>query len=62
MEKTLAGKLADAEKRIVESKSKALSAVNDIATDTAGAIVSKLIGQNVSADDVKKALNAGAGE
>lgn len=62
VEKTLAGQLADAEKRIVESKSKALSAVNDIATDTAGAIVSKLIGQNVSADDVKKALNAGAGE
>lgn len=62
VEKTLAAKLADAEKRIVESKSKALSAVNDIATDTAGAIVSKLIGQNVSADDVKKALATAAGE
>lgn len=56
VEKTLAAKLADAEKRIADSKSKAFTAVNDIAADTAGAVVSKLIGQNVSADEVKKAL------
>lgn len=62
VESTLSAKLADAEKRIAATKSKALLAVNDIAVDTAGTIVSKLIGQNVSADEVKKALGAGAGE
>lgn len=61
VEKTLAAKLADAERRISESKVKALSAVNDIAADTAGAVVSQLIGQSVSADEVKKAL-ASAGK
>lgn len=62
VEKTLAAKLAEAEKRIGESKSKALAVVNEIAADTAGAVVSKLIGQNVSADEVKKALAQVAGE
>lgn len=62
VEKTLAAKLTEAEKRISASKSKALSAVNEIAVDTAGAVVSKLIGQNVSADEVKKALAQVAGE
>ncbi|MCB1485079.1 MAG: F0F1 ATP synthase subunit B [Hyphomicrobiaceae bacterium] len=62
VEKTLAGKLQDAEQRIAATKTKALSAVNDIAADTAGAVVSKLIGQNVSADDIKKALSPSAGE
>ena len=62
VEKTLAAKLADAEKSIAASKSKALAAVGEIATDTAGAVVSKLIGQNVSADEVKKVLAQVAGE
>lgn len=63
VESTLAAKLADAETRIAQSKSKALSAVNDIAADTAGEVVSKLIGQKVSTDEVKKALGAvAAGE
>ncbi|MGE0054205.1 MAG: F0F1 ATP synthase subunit B [Hyphomicrobium sp.] len=62
VEKTLAGKLQDAEQRIAATKTKALSAVNDIAADAAGAVVSKLIGQNVSADDIKKALSPSAGE
>lgn len=58
VEKTLAGKLAQAEQRIAATKTKALTAVNDIAADTAGAVVSKLIGQNVSAEEIKKALGA----
>lgn len=62
VEKTLAAKLQDAEQRIAATKTKALSAVNDIAADTAGAVVSKLIGQTVSADEIKKALNASAGK
>lgn len=62
VEKTIAAKLAEAEKRIAETKSKALAAVNDIAVDTAGAVVAKLTGQTVSAEDVKKALAPVAGE
>lgn len=62
VEKTLAAKLQDAEQRIAATKTKALSAVNDIAADTAGAVVSKLIGQTVSADEIKKALSASAGK
>jgi len=62
VERKLAGKLQDAETRISATKSKALSAVNDIAAETASAVVSKLIGQDVNADEVKKALRPIAGE
>lgn len=61
-ESQISAKLAEAESRITATKSKALSAVNDIAADTASAIVAKLIGQDVSADEVKKALQATAGK
>lgn len=62
VEKALAGKLADAEARISATKAKALTAVNDIAAETASAVVAKLIGQDVSADEVKKALHSAAGK
>jgi len=62
VESQIAAKLADAEARISATKSKALSAVNDIAADTASAVVAKLIGQDVHADEVKKALAAIAGK
>lgn len=62
VEKQLASKLQDAETRIAATKSKALSAVNDIAAETASAVVGKLIGQDVSLADVKKALSPAAGE
>jgi F-type H+-transporting ATPase subunit b len=62
VESQIAAKLAEAEARIAATKSKALSAVNDIAADTATAVVSKLIGQDVHADEVKKALAAIAGK
>lgn len=61
-EKQISAKLQEAETRIAATKSKALSAVNDIAAETASAVVSKLIGQDVSLDDVKKALRPIAGE
>ncbi len=61
VEKQLSAKLQDAEKRIGETKTKALSAVNEIAADTASAIVSKLIGQDVKADEVKKVLRPAGG-
>jgi F-type H+-transporting ATPase subunit b len=62
VEKKLAAKMQDAEKRIQDTKSKALTAVNDIAAETAGAVVSKLIGQTVTLDEIKKALRPAAGE
>lgn len=58
----IAVKLQDAEARIATTKSKAVSAIGDIATDTARAVVSKLIGQDVSPDDVKKVLQPVPGE
>ncbi len=61
-ESSITAKLADAEKRITATKDKALLAVNDIAADTARAVVSKLVGHDVSLDDVKKVLQPVAGK
>jgi F-type H+-transporting ATPase subunit b len=55
-------KLAEAESRIAATKSQALASVNEIAADTVSAIVAKLLGENVSANEVKRALEPGAGE
>jgi F-type H+-transporting ATPase subunit b len=49
-------KIQEAEMRIAGTKAKALSAVTDIAADTAKAVVAKLVGQDVSLDEVKKVL------
>ncbi|MFV0294985.1 MAG: ATP F0F1 synthase subunit B, partial [Hyphomicrobiaceae bacterium] len=54
VDETNAAKLAETEARIAETKSKALASVNDLAADTASAIVERLIGQPVSAEDVQK--------
>jgi F-type H+-transporting ATPase subunit b len=62
VETQIASKLKDAEARIVATKTKALSAVNDIAAETAGDVIKKLIGQDVSADDIRRVLNPVAGE
>ncbi|HPG88260.1 MAG TPA: F0F1 ATP synthase subunit B' [Hyphomicrobium sp.] len=56
----ITAKLAEAETRIAATKTKALTAVNDIAAETARAVVSKLVGQDVSLDDVKKVLQPAA--
>jgi F-type H+-transporting ATPase subunit b len=58
----IATKISDAESRIAGMKSRALAQVNDIATDTAGAIVAQLGGGQVSADEIRQALAAPAGE
>lgn len=62
VETAITAKLADAEKRIGDMKSKALTQVNEIAADTAGAIVTQLGGGNVSPDEVRRALMPQAGE
>lgn len=56
VEGQLSAKLAEAEARIAATKEKAMASVNDIAADTAAAVVGRLIGQDVSAADVKAAL------
>lgn len=62
VEQTIAAKVADAEKRIGAMKTKALSQVNEIATDTAGAIVAQLGGGTVTPDEIRRALTPQAGE
>jgi F-type H+-transporting ATPase subunit b len=62
VEAQIAHKVADAEARIAQTKSRALASVNDIAADAAGAIVARLLGKEVSKDEVKKALVQRAAE
>lgn len=56
VEDQISAKLAEAEARIAETKQNALTKVTEIASETASAIVGKLIGQNVNPDEAKKAL------
>jgi len=58
VEDQVSAKIAEAEGRITSMKVAALAEVNTIANDTAGDIVSKLVGGNVSADEIQAALNA----
>jgi F-type H+-transporting ATPase subunit b len=58
----IARQVADAEARIQTSKAKALSGVNEIAADTAGAIVAKLLGKEVGKDEIQRALTPRAAE
>ena len=51
-----AAKIAEMEKRIASNKTRALASVNDIAADTAGSIVSKLLGRDIPADEIRAAL------
>ena len=61
-EAELAAKLTDAEKRIAEAKANALAGVADVASDVAAAIVTRLLGQEVSKDEMKRALMPEAAE
>ena len=54
----IAAKVADTEKRIGETKVRALASVNEIAAETAGAIVGKLLGQDVGINEIKSAVAA----
>jgi F-type H+-transporting ATPase subunit b len=56
VEAEIAAKLAEAERRIADTKARALAGVGDIASEVAGAIVARLIGAEVSKDEVKRAL------
>jgi F-type H+-transporting ATPase subunit b len=54
----IGAKLADAESRIAATKSQALTSVNDIAADTASAIVGRLLGEEARPDEVAAALKS----
>ena len=54
--------LAAAEHSIGEAKAKALAGVGDIAAELASAIVARLIGKQVSKDEVQRALKVRAAE
>ena len=54
----LAAKLTETERQIADNKKRALTSVNEIAASTAGAIVGKLLGQDATPDEVRRALPA----
>lgn len=58
----VAGQVAAAEARIAQGRAKAMGSVGEIASETARAIVAKLIGREVSQDEVKRALVQRAAE
>ena len=58
----IARRLADAEARIAQSKARAMAGVGEIAGDTAGAIVARLLGKEPSKDEVQRALMQRAAE
>jgi F-type H+-transporting ATPase subunit b len=62
VEAQIAAKLTEAERRIADTKARALSNVGDIAGEVAGAIVARLIGKEVSKEEVDKALLRRAAE
>ena len=62
VEQQIARQLTDAETRINQTKSKALAGVDDIAGEVAAAIVARLLGKEVSRDEVRKALVRRAAE
>jgi F-type H+-transporting ATPase subunit b len=58
----IAAKLADAEARIAQAKTRAMAGVSEIAGDTAGTIVARLLGREPSRDEVRRALMQRAAE
>ena len=61
VEAQIAAKLAEAERRIAETKAKALASVGDIASEVAGAIVARLIGAEPTKDEVQAGAGAARG-
>lgn len=55
-------RIAEAEQRIDQTRTKALSNVDEIASDVAGTLVAKLIGHTPSADEIKSAIAARSGK
>jgi F-type H+-transporting ATPase subunit b len=62
IEAEIEARISDAEKRIAMAKAKALVSVGEIASEVATAIVSKLIDEEVTTDEIKSALIRHAAE
>lgn len=62
VERQIADQLAGAERQIADTKSRAMASVGEIAAETAGAIVDKLVGVAVGKDDLNRALAQRAAE
>ena len=62
IEAEIAARISEAEKRIAAAKARALASVGEIANEVARAIVSKLIDEEVTTDEVKSALVKHAAE
>ena len=58
LERDLAARLAEAEKRILQAKTSALKDVNEVASETASEIVRSLIGMAPSKPEVSAAVAA----
>jgi len=56
----ITAKMVEADARISTLKNRALAGIDEIATDTAAAVVNRLIGQDVSADELRNALRSGS--
>ncbi len=54
----IAKSMASAENRIQSAKTEALAHVNEVASDTASALVEKLIGLSQNKDDIKNAIKS----
>ena len=59
VDEQVAMKVAETEKQIEATKSRALASVNEIAVETAGAIVNRLIGADVPVSEIQAALADG---
>jgi F-type H+-transporting ATPase subunit b len=58
VETKIAAKAAEAEKSIAAAKTAAMAQIEDVAKETARAVVNELIGLEPSADDIQRALKA----
>ena len=61
-DQTIAARMADAEIRINTMKEAALSHVGEIATDTAEALVARLLGKSVNRSELQGAVNEALGK
>ena len=62
VDQTIAAQTADAEKRINTMKEAALSHVGEIATDTAEALLARLLGKTVARSELPGAVNEALGK
>lgn len=58
LQQTLDARMAEAEQRIAATKAEAMKSVRSVASDAAGALIGKLLGDTADADAVASAVDA----